>query len=66
MVELEEVRDDIQYRIKKLEKEQMDRFNKSVLNAPAFLSLDREEEFTRRILQLIKALEAIEQILLAG
>lgn len=63
MTELEEFYMAIQLKIAQLEREQADRWAKSILTVSAFLSLDREEEWTMRMKQLIDAKEAIEIIL---
>lgn len=64
MTELEEILNDIEHRLSAMQKEQWDRyFNGHWGSAEAFLGLSREEEFSRRMMQLIEAKYAIADII---
>lgn len=64
MTELDEILNDIEHRLSAMQKEQWDRyFNGHWGSAEAFLGLSREEEFSRRMMQLIEAKYAIADII---
>jgi len=66
MTELEEILNDIEHRLSAMQKEQWDRyfiFKEKARSAVEFLQLSREEEFSRRMMQLIEAKYAIADII---
>lgn len=63
MNELEEFLDEMKLTHGRMRQDQWDRYQKSILSVENFLNLDREEEYTRRMFLLLKAIAAIEAIL---
>jgi len=63
MNEVQDMIDQCQETIERLAQEQMDRQWKSKTPIDIFLNLEREEEWTKRIFLLMKAKDALEQVL---
>lgn len=64
MTELEEVHADVKQRIESMMQDQYARyFNSGRGDIMTFLCLPREEEYTKRMSQLVEAMYAIEHIL---